>query len=318
VRARALALLVPVLLLASGCPRFHAGAMPNPPEGSTFLDVDGVKVRYLDEGEGPAVLFLHGYGASLDSWRIITPKLSDEHRVIAVDLKGFGYTSRPAGDYSPAAQAKLVWAVLEQRGVKDVAIVAHSWGASVALAMTLAQPKRVRRLGLYNPFVYEAQVPSFFLWSRAGVLGEVLFGLYYRERIEERFALAFYDDRYVTVARLDVADRELSRPGTVAAALATARGQRYARVEKRYRTIEQPALIIWGRDDIVTPVSHGERLAADLPNARLVVMPRCGHFPMIEAEPASTRVLAAFLGEDLSSRAETPSREGAAAGEVAP
>jgi pimeloyl-ACP methyl ester carboxylesterase len=285
--------------------------MPNPPEGSTFLDVDGVKVRYLDEGKGPAVLFLHGYGASLDSWRIIAPKLVDSHRIVAVDLKGFGYTSRPAGDYSPAAQARMVWSVLDQRGVKSVAIVAHSWGASVALAMTLAQPERVRRLALYSAFVYEAQVPSFFLWSRARVLGEVLFGLYYKERIEERFALAFYDDRFVTVARLDVADEELSRPGTVAAALATARGQRYAKVEKKYRTIAQPALIMWGRDDIVTPVSYGERLAADLPNARLSVFPRCGHFPMIEAEPASTRELTAFLADDL--RAPPPENEPAAA-----
>jgi len=272
--------------------------MPNPPEGATFLDIDGVHVRYLDQGKGPAVVFLHGYGASLDVWRLLIPSLSG-YRLIAVDLKGFGFTSRPAGDYSPAAQARLVWEVLDRRGVKDVAIVAHSWGASVALAMALDHPERVRRMALYDAYVYEAQVPSFFLWSRADVLGEVLFGLYYRERIEERFALAFFDDRNVTARRLDLAKRELSRPGTVAAALAAARGQRYASVEKRYHTIETPTLLLWGREDIVAPLPFGERLSNDLPNARLVVFPRCGHSPFIEAASPSTRELLAFLGKDV-------------------
>ena len=300
---RSALLLLPLLFVAGGCPRFHAGPIPDPPAGATFVEVDGVRVRYLDQGQGPAVVLLHGYGASLDTWRTIAPQLSQRFRILAVDLKGFGFTSRPPGDYSPAAQARLVWNVLERRGVRDVAVVAHSWGASVALAMALQEPNRVRRLALYSAFVYEAQVPSFFLWARSALLGEVLFGLFYRERLEERFALAFYDDRYVTVERLEVAERELRRPGTVAAALAAARGQRYSRVERSYQTIDKPALLLWGRDDIVTPLDFGERLAADLPDARLVVLPRCGHYPMLEARAASTRELAAFLGEDLRSQA---------------
>jgi len=303
VSTRSALLLLPLLFVAGGCPRFHAGPIPDPPAGATFVEVDGVRVRYLDQGQGPAVVLLHGYGASLDTWRTIAPQLSQRFRILAVDLKGFGFTSRPPGDYSPAAQARLVWNVLERRGVRDVAVVAHSWGASVALAMALQEPNRVRRLALYSAFVYEAQVPSFFLWARSALLGEVLFGLFYRERLEERFALAFYDDRYVTVERLDVAERELRRPGTVAAALAAARGQRYSRVERSYQTIDKPALLLWGRDDIVTPLDFGERLAADLPDARLVVLPRCGHYPMLEARAASTRELAAFLGEDLRSQA---------------
>lgn len=297
--ARPAALLIPFLLLASGCPQFHAGPVPNAPKDATFLVVDGVRMHYTDQGQGPAVVLLHGYGASMDSWIRLAPELARSFRVIALDLKGFGFTSRPAGDYSPAAQAQLVWHLLDKRGVKDVAVVAHSWGASVALEMALEQPGRVRRVALYDAFVYEAQIPSFFLWSRAKVIGELLFGLYYRENLEERYALGFYDDSQVTARRLDIAEREFSRPGTVAAALATARGQRFAKVEKRYHTIDKPTLLLWGRDDIVTPLHFAERLAEDLPNARLVAFPRCGHFPMFEAMHRSTRELVGFLGEDL-------------------
>jgi pimeloyl-ACP methyl ester carboxylesterase len=90
-------------------------------------------------------------------------------------------------------------------------------------------------------------------------------------------------------------DAALARPGTVAAALAAVRGQRYAGVEGRYRTIDKPTLLLWGREDAVTPVRYGERLARDLPNAQLVTYPRCGHFPMIEAMSTSNRDLMSFL-----------------------
>jgi pimeloyl-ACP methyl ester carboxylesterase len=289
---------------ASGCPGFHAGQLPNPPKGSTFVDVGGVHVRYRDQGSGPTVVLIHGFSSSLEIWDPIARRLEANHRVISIDLKGFGWTSRPAGDYSPQAQAELAWKVLEQRGVKDVALVGHSWGASVVLAMALAHPERVRRIALYSAYVFEAQVPSFFRWARLGGLGEMLFTLHYRERIEERVGLAYFDDRFLTPARVDRVEVELARPGAVAAALAAARGQNYTDIERRYRELAQPALLLWGREDLVTPIHFGERLAAELPNSELVVVPRCGHIPMVEAEPRTTRALVQFLGHDVDKTGE--------------
>ncbi|HTM21488.1 MAG TPA: alpha/beta fold hydrolase [Kofleriaceae bacterium] len=293
-RAASGALLVALL---AGCPAFHAGAPPDAPAGSTFVDVDGVPVRYTDTGQGPAVVLVHGFGSSLDIWGPIVERLAPAHRVIAIDLKGFGWTGRPEGDYSPWAQARLVWKVLDARGVRDVAVVGHSWGASVALAMALVQPARVRRIALYSAYAFEDQVPSFFRWARTGTLGEILFALYYRERIEERVALAYHDPRHVTYERYQHVERELARPGAVAAALATARGQRYDRMEQRYRDIRVPVLLLWGDDDQVTTLAFGQRLAGEMPRARLIVYPACGHLPMVEAAGASTRDLVDFLAE---------------------
>ena len=92
-------------------------------------------------------------------------------------------------------------------------------------------------------------------------------------------------------------EKSLERPGTVAAALAATRGQQFAEVEKRYRSIDKPVLLLWGREDVVTTLDFGERLSKELPRARLVVYPKCGHFPMIEAAGASTTELARFLDE---------------------
>ena len=286
-------------LLGQGCLAFHAGALPDEPKDATFRQVEDVRVRYVDSGgpaEQPAVVLLHGFASSLDAWEPVRPTLEATHRVIALDMKGFGWSSRPEGDYSPAAQAQLVFQLLDELGVKRAAVVGHSWGASVALAMALAQPARVSRLVLYDAWAYEDQLPAFFVWARARGWGEVLFRLFYKERAEDRMTLAFHDEARVTMALVDKVEAGLARPGTVAAALAAVRGQQYADVQARYARVTQPVLLLWGREDRVTPLWVGERLAAQLPRARLRVFGACGHFPMIEARHASTRALSDFLG----------------------
>ncbi len=296
-------------LALAGCPAFHAGRVPNAPADATFVSIDGVDVRYRETGAGPAVVLLHGYGASADAWGPVQPHLARNHRVIAVDLKGFGYTSRPEGDYSPAAQAQLVWQVLDKLGVTDVAIVGHSWGSSVALSMAVARPERTRRVALYAAYVYDEQVPSFLRWSQKSGLGEVLFSLFYRERIEDRATLAYYDERWVTQPRVDRVEADLDLPGTTAAALATARGHHFAALHESLKSFRQPVLLLWGEDDQVTPVKFGVQLERELANARLVTYSRCGHIPMVEAQAPSTRDLAAFLAADIVGTGDAPNRE---------
>lgn len=305
--ARRLALLA----LLAGCPSFHAAPLPGSPADATFVDVDGVHVHYRELGTGPAVVLLHGYGASLDAWSGISADIADHHRVISIDLKGFGWTSRPPGDYGPKAQAQLVWLVLDKLGVHDVAIVGHSWGSSVALAMAVAHPERTRRVALYDAYVYDEQVPSFFRWAQKAGLGELLFGLFYDERIEDRAPLAYYDERWVTQARVNHVEAELARPGTTAAALAVARGHQFGWLHDALVGFDKPVLLLWGAENQVTPLGFGQRLANELANARLVVYPRCGHIPMVEARGPSTRDLVEFLAKDAA--ASEPAAEPAPA-----
>lgn len=271
--------------------------MPGEPKRATYTEVDGVRVRYVDVGKGPAVVLLHGFASSLDTWDQVIPVLAKTHRVIALDLKGFGWSGRPPGDYSPLAEAQLVFALLNQRGVKQVAVVAHSWGCSIALRMALLHPERVTRLALYDAWVYEQQLPSTFQWARADGLGEVLFDLFYKQLPAEKMSAAFYDQRYVTQDLVDRVKAALDRPGTTAAALAAVRGQRFYAVQAHYKQVDQPVLLLWGREDRVAPLSVADRLLRDLPDSHLIVYPRCGHFPMIEARAASTRDLARFLDD---------------------
>jgi pimeloyl-ACP methyl ester carboxylesterase len=283
--------------------------MPGEPKNATFANVEGARIRYVDTGgDKPAVVLIHGFASALDAWATVIPELSKTHRVLALDLKGFGWSDRPEGDYSPEAEAKIVLGLMSQRNIENASVVGHSWGASVALSAAMQAPGRVNRIALYDAWVYEAQLPAFFHWSRADFFGEALFGLYYKERPGEKIALAFYDQKYVTEELTDAVEDALDRPGTVAAALAAVRGQRYAAVEANYRKIQQKTLLLWGREDIVAQLSYGERLTRDLPNAQLKVYPRCGHFPMIEAKDESNRDLVAFLSEDISQASASTQR----------
>lgn len=290
----------------TGCPSFHAGPLLGAPSDATFVDVDGIHVHYRETGSGPAVVMIHGYGASLESWGGVAPVVATHHRVIAIDLKGFGWTSRPDGDYSPAAEAALVWHVLDKLGVDDVAIVGHSWGTSVALSMAVEHPERTRRVALYDAYVYDDQVPSFFRWAQKSGLGELLFGLFYDERIEDRAPLAYYDERWITQARVDRVERDLDRPGTTAAALAVARGHHFAHLHEQLATFKKPVLLLWGAQDQVTPVAFGHRLANELADAQLRTYEHCGHIPMVEARNASNRDLVEFLDHDRALPDPTP------------
>jgi pimeloyl-ACP methyl ester carboxylesterase len=300
-------LLVASLLALFGCsPAFHRGALPGEPRDARYAEVAGTRVRYVDEGKGPAVVLLHGFASSLDNWKRVRPALRTQHRVLALDLKGFGWSDRPEGDYSPRAQAQLVRAFLDKRGVDDVAVVGHSWGASVAMQLALNDAKRVRRVALYDAWVFEEQLPTAFHMARTPGIGELIFGAFYDERIDEKMASAFFDRRHVTEAFVEEVERGLERPGSTAAALAAARSQHFDQVQQRYPKMDKPTLLIWGREDRITPLHYGERLARTLPAAKLVVYPRCGHFPMIEAAAESTRELRAFLAQDLDAQSTTP------------
>ncbi len=304
-------LMISIFLLTI-CSTFHAGALPNEPaplqdaqKQIDYITLEGARVRFSVQGEGPAVILVHGFASSLNAWDSVVGPLSQDHKVVALDLKGFGWSDRPAGDYSPAAQARIVLALADHLNLEDFDLVAHSWGASVALRLAMDAPDRVRKIALYDAWVYAEQLPTFFWWSRTPFLGELMFDLWYTERTDEKMAGAFYDKRYVTEAFVDVVEEQVNRPGTVAAALQAVRDQRYEEYQNNYRKIPHETLLLWGENDAVTRLEFGEILAADLPNARLITYPRCGHFPMIEANYQSTRDLLEFLKVDTLQRVES-------------
>ena len=193
---------------------------------------------------------------------------------------------------------------MDARGVERAALVAHSYGTSVAFQVALLAPERVSRIAVYDGWAYSDQLPTSFHWARASGVGEAIFGAFYDQRAEDKVALGFYDPEIIPQALVDTVEDQLARPGTEAAALAAVRAMRYGEAESRYSEIAVPVLLLWGREDTVTPLHYGERMRNDLPDASLEVFAQCGHFPMIEARRPSTTALLRFIDEGVSAGAE--------------
>jgi pimeloyl-ACP methyl ester carboxylesterase len=287
--------LIPVVL-GTACAEFQTGPQPGlKPE--KYVKVGNEQIYVTEQGkDGPTVLLVHGYCGAADQWMMVQPTLARDYRVLAVDLPGFGRSDKYMGDYSTEAMAARMFALLDRKGTKEAHVVAHSWGTSIALAMALMHPERVKSLTLIGVWAYDEQLPPFLVWSQAPGLGEVLFTLFFDQRLDDRMGLSFYNvDAYIDPHAIDLAHEVMDRPGYMAAALAAVRGMRYAEMAKRYKTIKNRVLIIHGEYDPVTRLPWAKRLDSELPDSRLVVIRNAKHMSMFAAAPKVLRALRPFL-----------------------
>ncbi len=291
-------------IAATGCagwqrPGEPLGARLDPAVGARYVRTGSGRAVYAEvrgeSGALPPVLLVHGFASNHDVWDPLEPALRERRRTINVDLPGFGWSSRTEGDYSPVALAHDLADVLTALDVSQADVVAHSWGSSVTLALALEHPAMVRRIVLVGAWIYDEQIPPFFRWARAPGVGEMLFTAFYTERPADRFPAAFADPSLVSQELVDAIERSFDRPGTSRAALAAARGQCFRQLQRRYREVRQPALLVWGADDRVSRPRYGERLSHDLPDAEYVALPSAGHFPMVEAAHATRTLVTRFL-----------------------
>jgi pimeloyl-ACP methyl ester carboxylesterase len=128
----------------------------NPPRGR-FIVVDGVRLHYVEQGEGTPLVLLHGNGSMIEDFRSsgLIDLAAKKYRVIAFDRPGFGHTERPPGTtWTPEAQADLIAAALKKIGVSSAIVLGHSWGTLVALALAMKYPKDVQALVLASGYYY--------------------------------------------------------------------------------------------------------------------------------------------------------------------
>ncbi|HLQ23771.1 MAG TPA: alpha/beta fold hydrolase, partial [Gemmatimonadales bacterium] len=166
---------LPLLLLAA-C---RATAIPvesRYPAGTAFtaryVTVDGSRIRYVEGGAGPAVVFIHGFGASLYTWRRTLPAVAAAgFRAIAFDNRGFGFSDKPAHGYANADYTRLVLGFLDSLHVSEAVLVGHSMGAAIAAAIALATPQRVRGLVLMDAAGFGTRWPFALRVARWPLLG---------------------------------------------------------------------------------------------------------------------------------------------------
>jgi pimeloyl-ACP methyl ester carboxylesterase len=137
-----------------------------------FLDVDGIRVHYLERGEGDPVILLHGSGSMIEDFEVsgLIDMAAKKYRVIVCDRPGYGHSERPRGTiWTPEAQADLLHRAMEQIGVSRATVLGHSWGASVAIALALKYPEAVKGLILASGYYYPTVRSDVFVLSQPAV-----------------------------------------------------------------------------------------------------------------------------------------------------
>ena len=260
----------------------------NPPEGE-FVDIDGVDLHYIERGDGPPVVLLHGNTVTQADFSAcgLMDLLAQNHRVIAFDRPGFGYSTRPRDRlWTPAAQADLLHGALERLSVEQPVVVGHSMGTMVAMALALNYPKDVRSLVLIGGYYYPSLRLDALLTAPVAlpVLGDAMrytvTALTSRALLGKMAKSMFAPDD-VPANFFPVLSREmLLRPVQLRANAEDAAFMVPAAnsMSSRYHELTLPVTLIAGEEDLVVSVeSQSARLHAELPQSELHVVPRTGH-----------------------------------------
>ena len=296
----------------------------NPPRGH-FVEVDGVRLHYIERGSGPTLVLLHGNGVLAEDFENsgLLDKAAEHYHVIAFDRPGFGYSERPRSRvWTPQAQARLLHHALQEIGVDSAIVLGHSWGTLVALSMALEVPGFVRGLVLLSGYYFPSWRPDVPLASGPAIplLGDLMrytvsplaTRMLWRPLTKAVFAPLPVDPRFHRTPawmmlrpqqlRASAADSALMIPAAMALA-------------KRYAELKVPAVVMAGTRDKIVDFSHNsERLGVRLPHGELELQPGVGH--MIHyAQPdkvlAAIESIAAQAGETLvrhNARAEALAR----------
>ncbi len=311
----ALILLVPLacclllgpLLLPVAQPRDTLPVEDLAEPDSLFLDVDGLQVHYKVEGQGePTVVLLHGFAASVFSWRKVMEPLGEVGTVIAFDRPAFGLTERPMpgewedeNPYSPEAQADLTVRLMDELGVEKAVLVGHSAGGTIALLTALRHPERVEALVLEGAAIYDYTptpewMQPFLRTSPAREIGPLLvraLTLWGEAIIRE----AWSDPDKITLELISDYKKPLQAANWDRALWELVLARHPLRLEERLHEVTVPVLVITGEDDRIVPTRSSERLASELPQAELVVLGGCGHVPHEECAASFLEAVTEFL-----------------------
>jgi pimeloyl-ACP methyl ester carboxylesterase len=269
------------------------------------LLADGTEISYVDIGAGPGatLLLVHGLGGSWEAWIEVIPAWAKDHRVIAIDLPGFGVTQARKSTYTIDEYSAIVESLCAALDLGAVVAVGSSMGGWISAQLALDHPDRVHMLvlvdaaGIY-PTPRERRKVVRILRLAARVAP---FGCRHRDRIlrsprlrARALAFAFVAPQALPV---DLVEKLMPvTPSPVFGSVLTAAVAKWSPVwTDRVRHLEMPTLVVWGELDNQLPLRHGREWARLLPHGRLVTVPGAGHLPMIEAPAAVGGAVLSFV-----------------------
>lgn len=323
---RALKMAAATVLALAGCSGSDEAALREmyPPLGA-FVEVEGLDIHYVEAGEGPAVILIHGASGNLRDWTFsMVDRLKGRYRVIAFDRPGFGYSERPAeGGHIPATQARILSEAARALGVGRALVVGHSWGGAVAAAWGLDHPEQAAGVAIIAGATYPWDGDAGLLYRlgdnaiTGGLIGaiargyigddnrdEVIAGIFAPQPAPDGYADYIGIELAVRPATFDANSADLNRLNDV-----------LKEQSKRYPGLAMPIEIVHGTDDDTVYANlHGKALERDAQDAALTLLDGIGHMPhhvaQDEVVAAIDRLAARVFGSETVDGGEAGGGEG--------
>jgi 2-hydroxy-6-oxonona-2,4-dienedioate hydrolase len=262
-----------------------------------FTNVNGYTIRYLDYGlpdgktNSKVLILLHGLGASAERWSRVIPTLSRYYRVIIPDIIGFGYSDKPAVEYTMDFFIDIFFKVfLDNLGISKASIIGSSFGGHVATEFAIRFNGMVEKLVLVSPAgMMKTSTPTLDRYIMAA-----LYPVY--EHVYEAFSEMAYDSDEAVNEEIvmDFVNR-MRLTNAKYAFMSTVLGIRYApKLKGRLSSIIAPTLLVWGDNDKMIPLQYA-REYEEIPKSKIIVIKNCGHTPYVEKPITFNKIILRFL-----------------------
>jgi 4,5:9,10-diseco-3-hydroxy-5,9,17-trioxoandrosta-1(10),2-diene-4-oate hydrolase len=274
-----------------------------------YVNIDGIRTRYVVGGHGPPVLLIHGLGGFLEFWSRNIAPLSEYFSVYAVDLPGHGLSGKPLGSYTLDFTSEFIVHFMQALGIERASLVGHSLGGMVCLSVAISFPDKVDNLVLVDVGGLSKKVPLTYRLSTLPVLGHILLGprlfvskATIRMGLKKRY---FYNPNIVdedlinaTYKYLKMSKRNDAILNVVKNNISISGMRPEAIVTDKLRLVKVPTLVIHGAQDRVVPVRYAQLAYKLIANAKCEVIDECGHCPQIEKAAQFNKEVIAFLSAE--------------------
>ncbi len=278
-----------------------------------FITLHGQRLAYLEAGQGPPLLLIHGIAEAAWAWEVVIPALARKHRVIAPDLLGHGRSAKPRGDYSLGNHATLMRDLMISLDIERATLVGHSLGGGITMQFAYQYPERCERMVLVASGGLGQDVT--FLLRSLGLPGADLVAPLFLSNTTRDLVLGtarWFGRRGLKASPGQKAMWRsytgLTDSATRTAFIATVRavidqrGQRISALERLYLARSMPTLLVWGEKDRVIPVSHARSAHEEMPGSRLEIIPDAGHFVQLEKPQRVAELILDFLATTKPAR----------------
>lgn len=267
---------------------------------SFFMDWNGKELHYTDEGEGFPILMVHGFGGSYKNFEDLGNLLVDKYRIIKVDLPGFGLSDFPEFKEKEPDYDQMYLDYFNHftttLQLDSFHLMGCSMGGLFSWRATVNQPHKVQKLVLFNSAGYDLEkiANGVTKFMRYKFIRKFLVRGIPRSLTEKGLKRVFYNPSKLSIDKIQAANDFWNKNGNLEALLDLASAPKYVDIQL-IQTIQNPTLVVWGKNDGLISVKHADYFSNDIKNSEQIIYDKCGHAPMIEIPQLIKNDIIAFL-----------------------